>query len=404
MFICTLGGRDSGRIYGAVPLSPSLGPRYPTMPDLNTEHPPAPAERRLRPLSIALASGLFAFVLAVVSLQIMLSILSTEVSNALHTMTGRADGGLEGGYFSRALSPMLNIVQSKTEIAKTGDDACIDWIARWLDGNASLQHGAASEALANGVCGGATIVVSPRDDDGAFTILRTVRGDQTARVEATTFRQTSLGAFPFLLSNPAMMALAVGITFSGGLFGYFLRLSQYRAYVNIRHQAFTDELSGALRREQFLANVRQTIDRVHEMGGTVSLLAIDLDHFKSINDSFGHAAGDEVIRSCGRLLSAAVRDGDIVGRVGGEEFAILLPNLPKYIAAEVADRLRKQMASHAFCFDGHDLFVTMSTGVASLMGADSIEALMDRADRRLYLAKARGRNCVVWEDDDNHDY
>ncbi|WP_165837475.1 GGDEF domain-containing protein [Zavarzinia aquatilis] len=335
----------------------------------------------------------------------MLEILHAQVESDLRTLAETIRNAPDGSTSSGTLSPMVSIAKSRTEVPRSTADICTERLVQWLDGQAQVSLAEARTALAGGVCRGAAVVVTPEGEGGAFTVLRALGGDdRSVRVEATTIRQSDITGIRFLLSNPAMMGLAISISLSAGLFGYFLRRSQYRAYVNIRQQAFTDELSGALRREQFLANVRQTVDRVHEMGGTVSLLAIDLDHFKSINDSFGHGAGDEVIRSCGRLLSAAVRDGDIVGRVGGEEFAILLPNLPKYIAAEVADRLRKQMASHAFCFDGRDLFVTMSTGVASLMSTDSIEALMDRADRRLYLAKAHGRNCVVWEDDDNHDY
>lgn len=374
------------------------------MPELKSKSPRKP-EPRIGPFHAGVASALFGFALAIISLQIMLGLLHaqlrTEVSVLAHALEGRP------GIAPLARSPhsLLNIVQAKTEIARPPTDTCIDEVTGWLGLPPRHSTEATDRMLASAVCQGADFKAAALPAGAGLTILLAKdAGSQTVRLEAVTMRHAAPRGIDVLLSDRSILALAVGIAFSAGIFGYFLRRNHYLAYVDVRDRAFTDELSGALRREQFLANVQQTVTSLREQGGTASVLAIDLDHFKSINDRFGHAAGDEVIRSCGRLLSGAVRDGDVVGRVGGEEFMIMLPNLPKYIAAEVADRLRKQMAAHAYCFDGNDIFVTMSTGVASLMSSDDTASLMDRADRRLYIAKSRGRNAVVWEDDDNHDY
>lgn len=359
-------------------------------------------EPRIRPLHAAVASAAFGFALAIISLQIMLSLLHTGVSADLRALAQ----GLNGDPIpARAPDSVLNIARSRMDLPLSKAEDCAAGIAGWLGTASQGIAGGVNEAMASTICGGVHFAVSPPDADGGFTIVRAAKADDgRTSVEAVIVSQATLNSLDVLRSNTLMLALASAIALSAGIFGYFLRRVQYLAYVDVRDRAFTDELSGVLRREQFMTSVQQTTANLRDQGGTASLLAIDLDHFKSINDSFGHAAGDEVIRRCGRLLSSAVRDGDIVGRVGGEEFMILLPNLPKYIAAEVADRLRKQMAAHAYCFDGRDLFVTMSTGVASLMSSDDIASLMDRADRRLYMAKAHGRNGVVWEDDDNHDF
>ncbi len=359
-------------------------------------------EPRIRPFHAAVASAAFGFLLAVVSLQIMLSLLHAGVSADLRTLAQ----GLNGDPIpARAPDSVLNIARSRMDLPRDQAEDCAAGIAGWLGAASQGIAGGGNDAMASKICGGADFAVSPPDADGGFTIVRAAKTDDgRTSVEAFIVSQATLNSLDVLKSNTLILALASAIAVSAGVFGYFLRRVQYLAYVDVRDRAFTDELSGVLRREQFLTTVERTIASLREQGGTASLLAIDLDHFKSINDTFGHAAGDEVIRGFGHLLSTAVRDGDIVGRVGGEEFMVLLPNLPKYIAAEVADRLRKQAAARAYLFDGRDHFVTMSAGVASLMTSDTIASLMDRADRRLYMAKAHGRNGIVWEDDDNHDY
>lgn len=352
-----------------------------------------------------MAAAAFGFALALVSLQIMLSLLHAEVGADLRALAHGLNGDPEVAEGARPPEHVLHIARSRTELRRDPVEGCLRDITGWLDATSRRSDRTASAPLASTICGGADLAVSPPRADGGFTLLRARTAEGGAiDVEAVVVGHSDLDGIDIMVSDPAMLALALAIALSAGIFGYFLRRVHYLAYVDVRDRAFTDALSGVLRREQFMASVEQAIMNLREQGGTASLLAIDLDHFKSINDNFGHAAGDEVIRGFGRLLSAAVRDGDIVGRVGGEEFMVLLPGLPKFIAAEVADRLRKQTATHAYRFGGRNHFVTMSAGVASLMTADDVASLVDRADRRLYMAKAHGRNGIVWEDDDNHDY
>lgn len=157
----------------------------------------------------------------------------------------------------------------------------------------------------------------------------------------------------------------------------------------LRQQAETDPLTGLPNRRHFLGVAQRTLEAARELGTAVSFLMIDLDYFKNINDRFGHQTGDLVLRGVARCLAEAVRDEDTVGRLGGEEFGVLLPGLETAAAVRVAHRLRRAVAdSHP---GGHA--VTASLGVAS--GAADLDALLARADECLYAAKGAGRNQVA---------
>jgi diguanylate cyclase (GGDEF)-like protein len=132
-------------------------------------------------------------------------------------------------------------------------------------------------------------------------------------------------------------------------------------------------------------------------GGHCSVLMLDLDRFKAINDNFGHPAGDAVLRGVAVAIGQAVRGGDVAGRLGGEEFALLLPD-GVGDAAQVADRLRAVVASGVAHPAGGDSLVTFSAGVAALDpagGETALEAAIAAADRALYAAKTGGRDRVV---------
>jgi diguanylate cyclase (GGDEF)-like protein len=157
--------------------------------------------------------------------------------------------------------------------------------------------------------------------------------------------------------------------------------------------AVTDPLTGLFNRRGFLEAAQQLADLQSSKGLPVTVLMFDLDHFKSINDRFGHGVGDDALRVFARVASANMRAQDIIGRLGGEEFAAILPGSAEAIVP-VAERVRLAFASQAVKISGAPVNGTVSIGTAT--GACCvIEALLTRADAALYRAKTAGRNRVV---------
>ncbi|WP_133636751.1 GGDEF domain-containing protein [Zavarzinia compransoris] len=301
--------------------------------------------------------------------------------------------------------PLLDFDRRILHWPDGGIEACLEGIAAWQTAARPDLTRPEAEVLARPICGGDRMSTLRGDLLETTDILIAGTGADGARqVTSLRIMRGELVPWTVLVTRPGQLAIAVWVSLTAGAFGYVVRRRQYRAYMTAREKASMDALSGVLRREEFEEKLEAAVAKIKAAGGAACLLAIDLDHFKSVNDRFGHAAGDEVIRRCGQLIGGALRAGDIIGRVGGEEFMVLLPNLPKYVAAEVADRLRKRMVSQAFTFGSETVFVSTSIGVASLMAEDTVTGLSQRADRRLYMAKRRGRNCVVWEDEGDADY
>lgn len=179
-----------------------------------------------------------------------------------------------------------------------------------------------------------------------------------------------------------------------------------RAYNRVRLQlasmVLTDPLTGCLNRRGLDQALAREIARSARAGSELSLLALDLDHFKNINDSFGHIAGDVVLREFGALLVQTARAGDMVARTGGEEFTILLPDTDPSGAYRAGVRLCDSVRSHPFMVNGKRLTLTISIGVVSTnsSGQDAAGAnLKERADEALYAAKRGGRDRVrVWNE------
>jgi diguanylate cyclase (GGDEF)-like protein len=163
-----------------------------------------------------------------------------------------------------------------------------------------------------------------------------------------------------------------------------------------RWMATTDALTGLLNRRAFLDSTNREVARARRYNDKLSVVLLDVDHFKHINDRRGHAAGDVVLGAVGKLLGGTVRTCDIVARWGGEEFVIVLPSTPLDGAEQVAERIREQL-ENAKIHDGSGelIPVTASFGVAAYTGTETLEQVIDRADRAMYLAKSGGRNRVV---------
>ncbi|MFA9217502.1 MAG: PAS domain S-box protein, partial [Sphingomonadaceae bacterium] len=164
----------------------------------------------------------------------------------------------------------------------------------------------------------------------------------------------------------------------------------------LRRMATTDFLTGVASRRHFIDALEQELLRLQRnVAGACTLLMFDLDHFKRVNDSHGHAAGDAVLRQVTRLMAAEVRKVDLLGRLGGEEFAILLPDTTPQAALVFAERLRQLVELASIPVDVQHIRVTVSIGVAALCATDTSSATpLARADLALYAAKHEGRNQV----------
>jgi diguanylate cyclase (GGDEF)-like protein len=160
--------------------------------------------------------------------------------------------------------------------------------------------------------------------------------------------------------------------------------------------AAIDPLTGISNRRQFESLARAELGRSQRYMRPLSLLMIDIDHFKQVNDRFGHEAGDRVLKFLANVLISAKRASDVVGRIGGEEFAILLPETSKEAALVIAERLRQLAQTCAPAIAGEKLDVTISIGVAAAsIRTSGMETLCRQADQALYEAKRSGRNRVV---------
>lgn len=169
--------------------------------------------------------------------------------------------------------------------------------------------------------------------------------------------------------------------------------AQDELLTNYVNEARTDALTGLGNRRAFDAELEERERRWHE-GGAFSLLLIDVDHFKTFNDTYGHQAGDEMLRSLAGVLRQKVEGIGTATRYGGEEFAVLLPDTELDEARAIADVLRGCVQSTEMHFRNADLNVTVSIGLAHAQPSDSAKELFVRADEQLYAAKNAGRNCI----------
>jgi len=165
----------------------------------------------------------------------------------------------------------------------------------------------------------------------------------------------------------------------------------------IYRMTILDGLTGIHNKRYFMEFLEREIARSKRHGRDLVLVMIDIDHFKNINDTHGHIAGDAVLQQLTRLISSVMRKDELISRYGGEEFTVLLPEADLNNAVSFAERIRRLVENHSFHHGGEDIHITISMGVAAYAEELGIEEFVRLADEQLYRAKEAGRNCVCPE-------
>lgn len=172
-----------------------------------------------------------------------------------------------------------------------------------------------------------------------------------------------------------------------------------KAHSELQARSRMDHMTGLLNREALFEAMKVSRSRIN----TGMVLVVDADHFKSINDTYGHGTGDRALKLIAFALQNVTRKGDLVGRIGGEEFCVFLPSASLEVGNHVAERIRAEVENTPFYATDNKIYpLTISVGVAVAAKHETNSQVLSRADRHLYMAKQRGRNCVVsdkeWDD------
>ena len=223
--------------------------------------------------------------------------------------------------------------------------------------------------------------------------------------EVERLRAEGVGFFGLILVAGVSLLAALVL-----LIAYYQRNAQFQREIEranndllilneeLRVQARFDDLTRCANRAYFLSELENELRRTQRSGRPCSLAVLDLDHFKFINDTFGHAAGDAVLKSFALWAKSCLRSTDVLGRLGGEEFAVLMPETGRAGALELAERLRAHIEGQMCDTRAGQIPVTVSLGVAEWRGAaDSLEDFLARADAAMYVAKRGGRNRIATE-------
>ena len=178
-------------------------------------------------------------------------------------------------------------------------------------------------------------------------------------------------------------------------FGFVLMLN-YRLATNLQKLASSDALTGVMNRRSLDVEATRVIARHVNTGEVMTVMLLDVNHFKNVNDTYGHAVGDRVLQTLASVIGGLIRDGDYFARYGGEEFCLVMPEMTEALALPIAERLREACAAISINTGEKPLSITISIGIAdSSSSADSFSALVAAADQAMYHAKRSGRNRVV---------
>ncbi len=229
------------------------------------------------------------------------------------------------------------------------------------------------------------------------SLLKTMRSTDERRLSAirnqARSNQSRQGLFFYLVSAVGVALIAMTALALFALRRVAEREVLYRE--ELRRLAETDELTGMANRRELVGGLKRALSDSERTSRDLAFALLDIDHFKRVNDTYGHPAGDQVIRAVADIALACVRGGDIVGRIGGEEFGIVLLGADVAHAYEVCERVRQNMQSAPIVLaDGTAIDVTVSLGIARRFQGDCVDTIIARADAALYQAKHSGRDQV----------
>ncbi len=239
---------------------------------------------------------------------------------------------------------------------------------------------------------GQTARVRDADDDPRFV-----------RVARKGFSPRSVLSVPILtnervlgvlsMSNPQPGAFALDHEHAAFVLGQCV--GQALRAAELSRLATTDSLTHAFNRGYLMPSLVREMNRAQRDGKTFAVMQMDIDRFKRINDRFGHAAGDAVLRRVADMVRASVRNLDVLVRRGGDEFVLVMPATTEEEAITIAERIRERLETHPTRFGAKEIAATISVGLAAWNGRETADEIDERADRAMYEAKRAGRNCTA---------
>lgn len=320
--------------------------------------------------------------------------------NADEYLTRKLRSGLAGGYVEALVDACLSKLAHHPDLASIGDDASAAFRQGWINYLQSFGLSFNTPAYFAGrrafsaACAGAGISLGLLHLQHSL-ILQSV-------IELLAAREKSARD---------LQLLAVYVLKLGALDTYLATEGHREARIDalqkalteshdemsrLHHKASTDQLTGLTSFSNLMEKLEQQIRAAEERRQPLCVLMADLDFFKKVNDTYGHMVGDMVLRHTAERMRAAVRDFDIVGRFGGEEFTVVLKNTDINLGKVIAERIRDEIGATPMHIKGMNINITISLGGAMMRQGETKEALLDRADSALYEAKQTGRNRVVF--------
>jgi diguanylate cyclase (GGDEF)-like protein len=319
----------------------------------------------------------------------------------VHQVRKREEMGREASMATTRAAEMDRLVQFGKALAQSLDSSSIR--AATVEYLPLIASGRKVWAITR--CGGEWIALTPIDASARAAVERAAShamGDRDAVIEPA---DEDVYCIPLVAAGEPVGAVGVtpnpplteneraAMAAAAALLGPSAKNAEL--YSEVQENSVRDALTGCFNRRHSLEVLDSELRRARRSHGAFSLVMLDLDHFKRVNDRFGHLCGDAVLAHVGQRMNAVLRGSDTKCRYGGEEFLLVLPDTPLAGARRVAELLRKDLEQHPVRWNAQTLVVTASFGIAEITAADdTTNAIIARADGALYRAKQDGRNCV----------